>query len=279
MAGISSKAAGGLINKKKYNTWERNEDLDLFVDESFYRVNDYQIGRFWQPDPKIEMGMEGWSPYTSNLNNPVRYNDLQGDIPGWFIEATQFVAKHGAGLAKLAVQDVKDAGAAVSNIAQNVWSSIKADPGGFLMNGVGGIGAIEKSAVALALKADVTVAKSVATETKVLSTVAKIPDEAKVVRGGVATPEKIAAGTGTHPSGVTGFSVECGNCSVAELAAPLPHNQVGVTTAGAVREAGGDVLRTSGATPNHATVTGLPPAQATKLLTPPIKNPAKPILL
>jgi len=105
---------------------------------------------------------------------------------------------------------------------------------------------------------------------------AKLPDNATVVRGGIVTPEKIVDGTGTHPSGVTGFSVECGTCSLKELATPLKNNQVGVTTVGDVRNAGGDVIKTSGASPNHATVTGLTPTDATKLLTPPIKNPAKP---
>ncbi|BAZ15738.1 hypothetical protein NIES4071_76100 [Calothrix sp. NIES-4071] len=36
----------------------------------------------------------------------------------------------------------------------------------------------------------------------------KIPDEALVVRGGRNRPEDIERGIGTHPSGVTGISVE-----------------------------------------------------------------------
>ena len=104
----------------------------------------------------------------------------------------------------------------------------------------------------------------------------KLPDNATVVRGGVATPEQILNGTGTHPTtGDKGFSVECGTCSVKELAAPLKNNQVGVTTVGEVRNAGGDVVKTPGNSPNHATVTGLTPTDASKILTPPIKNPAK----
>jgi hypothetical protein len=65
-------------------------------------------------------------------------------------------------------------------------------------------------------------------------------------------------------------------CSVKELSANLPHNQIGVTTAGDVRAAGGDVIRTSGKSPNHATLTGLSPEKASQLLTPTIKNPNKP---
>jgi hypothetical protein len=88
--------------------------------------------------------------------------------------------------------------------------------------------------------------------------VENISDEAIVVRGGRNRPDDIQRGSGTHPSGVTGISVECGvGLSIAELAATIPHGQVGVTTVGAVREAGGDVVRTSGRSPNHATLTGL----------------------
>jgi hypothetical protein len=106
--------------------------------------------------------------------------------------------------------------------------------------------------------------------------VENISDEAIVVRGGRNRPEDIQRGTGTHPSGVTGISVECGvGLSVAQLAATIPHGQIGVTTVGAVREAGGDVIRTSGRSPNHATLTGLPPEKISRLLTPTIANPSQ----
>ena len=103
-----------------------------------------------------------------------------------------------------------------------------------------------------------------------------IPDEAVVVRGGRNRPADIVRGTGTHPSGVTGVSVECAvGLSVAELAAAIPHGQIGVTTAGAVRQMGGGVVRTTGRSPYHATVTGLTPEQISGLLTPTIPNPTR----
>jgi hypothetical protein len=40
--------------------------------------------------------------------------------------------------------------------------------------------------------------------------VENIPDEAIAVRGGRNRPEDIQRATGTHPSGITGISVECG---------------------------------------------------------------------
>ena len=80
MAGISSKAAGGIQNKKKYNGIEFNNDLDINTYEAHFRNLDPQIGRWWQIDPKIE-DMEPWSPYASNYDNPITYNDFMGDAP------------------------------------------------------------------------------------------------------------------------------------------------------------------------------------------------------
>lgn len=97
-----------------------------------------------------------------------------------------------------------------------------------------------------------------------------------VVRGGHNRPGDILRGTGTHPSGVTGVSVQCAvGLSVAELASTIPHSHIGVTTVGTVRQAGGDVIRTTGRTLYHATLTGLTPEQASRLLMPAIPNPAR----
>jgi hypothetical protein len=103
-----------------------------------------------------------------------------------------------------------------------------------------------------------------------------LPDEALVVRGGKNRPEDILRGIGTHPSGVTGISVESGvELSVEELALMIPHSQIGVTTIGAIRQAGGDVIRTSGRSPNHATLTGLSPEIISELMTPTMPNPSR----
>src|SRR5712692_372607 len=104
----------------------------------------------------------------------------------------------------------------------------------------------------------------------------RIPGEAVLVRGGRNLPADLRRGTRTHPSGVTGASVECAEgMLVGELAAALPHRQIGMSTVGAVRAAGGDVVRTSGRSPHHATLVGLSPEEASRLLTPTIPNPAQ----
>ncbi|WP_445248730.1 flavoredoxin [Microcoleus sp. OTE_8_concoct_300] len=102
----------------------------------------------------------------------------------------------------------------------------------------------------------------------------RIPNEALVVCGGRNRPEDIKRSTATHPSGITGISVKCAvGLSVAELTVTIPHGQVGVTTVSEVRSSDGDVIRTSGRSPNHATLTGLTPEKASLLLTPTIPNP------
>jgi RHS repeat-associated protein len=81
MAGISSNALKGMNyveNRKKYNGIEFTEDLELDIYDAFYRNLDPQIGRWNQIDPKTEK-MEMWSPYASNYDNPIRFNDFLGD--------------------------------------------------------------------------------------------------------------------------------------------------------------------------------------------------------
>ena len=102
----------------------------------------------------------------------------------------------------------------------------------------------------------------------------KIPDEALVIRGGRNLPEDIRRGTGTHPSGITGISVECAvGIPLFELAKSIPHGKIGCTTVAKIRKEGGDVIKTSGRSPNHATLTGLSPEQISSLLTPTIPKP------
>lgn len=72
---------------------------------------------------------------------------------------------------------------------------------------------------------------------------------------------------------MTGVSVESApGFTVAELAANIPHGQVGLTTVREVRKLGGDVIATSGRSPQHATLTGLTSEQISSLLTPTIVN-------
>jgi len=82
MAGISSTALNSVYaeNKKKYNGIEFDNDLDLNAYDANFRELDPQIGRWWQIDPKIDH-LEQWSPYASNYDNPIKFNDPLGDAP------------------------------------------------------------------------------------------------------------------------------------------------------------------------------------------------------
>lgn len=58
--------------------------------------------------------------------------------------------------------------------------------------------------------------------------------------------------------GVTGVSVESAiELSIEDLAAKIPHGQIGITSVREVRDLGGDVIRTSGRSPYHAILAGL----------------------
>ena len=113
-----------------------------------------------------------------------------------------------------------------------------------------------------------------------------LPDDALVVRGGQNLPEDLARGSEVAVGArgrIRGVSVNCApGLSVLELTAPnphtgypgIPHRQIGVTTAGAVRAAGGEVVPSpTRANPHHATLSGLTPEQASHLFRPTVKNP------
>jgi hypothetical protein len=115
---------------------------------------------------------------------------------------------------------------------------------------------------------------------------AALPDEALVVRGGQNLPVSFIQGSGVSiASGgkLQGVSVNCApDLSVRELTAPnsgtgypgIPHSQVGVTTVGAVRAAGGEVVPSPTRTnPHHAKLSGLTPEQASHLFRPTMRNP------
>jgi RHS repeat-associated protein len=108
-----------------------------------------------------------------------------------------------------------------------------------------------------------------------------LPDSALVCRGGACKAENFLKGSGVKQAAdgtLSGVSTQSrAGASVNELAKPFKNNQVGVTTAGDIRAAGGRVTADGHpGNPNHATVDGLTPQQLERLFSPTIPNPVPP---
>jgi hypothetical protein len=114
----------------------------------------------------------------------------------------------------------------------------------------------------------------------------RLPDDALVVRGGKNLASSFEKGTKVsidENGKLRNVSVNSlGGLTLEELVAPdpttgypgIPHKQVGVTTAGTIRAAGGEVVSSPTRTNSkHATLSGLTPEEASRLFQPTQKNP------
>jgi RHS repeat-associated protein len=109
---------------------------------------------------------------------------------------------------------------------------------------------------------------------------AKAGDDALVVRGGTNTPDRFAGGSGVtvdQAGNLHGVSVTSApGRSLEELTQGIPNKQVGVTTVGDIRAAGGYVRPDpTPNNPSHCLIGGCSAQQFSELFTPTVKNPWK----
>jgi len=107
-----------------------------------------------------------------------------------------------------------------------------------------------------------------------------LPDSALVCRGGTCLASQFAGGTGVTVEAdgtMSGVSVSsASNKTIENLSSPYLNNQVGVTTAGQIRAAGGQITSSpigNPYNPYHASIDGLTAQQLEGLFTPTIRNP------
>lgn len=77
---LNASVTGADKNHFLYNGMERFDDLDLDLDFTTFRTYDPSIGRWYQIDPKATI-LPNYTPYNSMGNNPISFNDPNGDLP------------------------------------------------------------------------------------------------------------------------------------------------------------------------------------------------------
>lgn len=216
------------------------------------RYYDPYAGRFLSVDP-VAAGSGSFNRYWYANNNPYRFVDPDGR----YVEAGFEAASLALDTLELhnAIQDGSAMNITVAAVVLTVDVVLAAVP---LAPGVVGLG--------------------VHGTTEVATATARLSDDVLVVRGGSSgganSVDGLRNGTSQHPEVDVGFSAESAEgAAFCDLCRNDIHNQVGVTTVGDVRAAGGDVVPTPGRSPTHVTVTGIGPEQGNKLLTPTRENP------
>ena len=82
--------------KYQYNGIEYLQDHGLNLNVARYRVLDPSLGRWLGVDPKAEL-MMGYTPYNAMANNPISFNDPEGDIIPLLVGAAIGVIGNGIG--------------------------------------------------------------------------------------------------------------------------------------------------------------------------------------
>lgn len=160
----SSTLSGALTNKFLYNGKEFQGEMGLNWNDYGARMYDPSISRFLTLDPKAEI-YSYWSPYLYGANNPIRYEDTNGEGPGdrvlgfaaalvdnafgGFTPAREFAAKY-----------VSAGGASDFNQGQNMGDVASIVVGAMMVEGgtAAGVGGVVVSATGVGAVAGAPVA-------------------------------------------------------------------------------------------------------------------------
>ena len=289
-------------NQRGYTDHEHLDSIGLIHMNG--RVYDPKLARFISPDPYIQdpYNTQSFNRYSYVWNNPLRHTDPTGEFIPLIIAGIKI-----AGLA----YGVYEAAEVARGIATGEITGQEAVTGAVITAGLNLVGGAAfktvnkvtppvvkeqiKDVVDKALRKNTDAQQNLSdngtplkkeqgggdNNTVVASDVSSdatkgLPDNALVVRGGNEANQaaaKINSAIGpSRTLGVEGFSAQCnGGTCLSTLAGVLKNKQVGVTTAGDIRKAGGDVITTPGFG-NHVTVTNLSGEAASPLFKV-VKNP------
>ncbi len=281
----------GIGNNYKFTGKERDPETGCDYFGARYYCN--PIGRFITPDwaakPTTVPYANFGNPQSLNLysyvqNNPTTFGDPDGHCPPCRLAYYQLKRKFdnfiGSALTGDPDFDVDHPKPVSPSQAKHMMNAFYGMAGGVAMgetmpdmeaSGETSIATEESAAT------ETTVTETTVTES---ATATQLADDALVVRGGTNTAKNWANGTGVTidaNGNLQGASVNSANgATVEQLSKGIKNTQVGVSTVGEVRAAGGTVEPSPTANnPNHCTLCGITPQKASELHTPTIPNPAK----
>jgi len=241
------------------------------------RYYDPKIGRFLSTDPA--------TPVAGNLSSISRYvyadsNPIGNIDPDGRESACVSQANHCDG----SNRPPSDVGNVVTDIAKGIAkSAINVDAK--FHTGEEGKAETPSNSVQAATMAiigtavSLVVAEATEGESAASGVGTALDDSTLVCRGGQCNASNFSGGTGVSMQDGKLMNVSVNSApgaSLQQLSTTIPNGQVGVTTYGQIRAAGGDVIPSPTANnPYHCTMCGLTPQKAEELFQPTVKNPNK----
>jgi RHS repeat-associated protein len=259
---------------------ERDNETGLdYFGARYYRAN---TGRFTTVDPHLDVSAtlanpQKWNRYAYVLNNPLTYVDADGRVERTTLDARMLAAER-------AKNGYVSEGDTLGTVLATAALAVTAAPLAVMAIEAAPFVAAEVSIAFGTCGASATCQSAIHGVadgiTGVPSPRGALANEALVCRGGTCTAARFASGSGvttTAEGKLAGVSVNSANgVGLQGLTKGIPNGQVGVTTAGKIRAAGGQVVSSpTRKNPNHATMSGITANQAERLFTPTVGNPNK----